>query len=344
MSARLRPIIYIRGFAATEAEIDDTVATPYMGFNTGSTRVRQSYGGKMVPFVFESPLVRLMKDFGYEDCFSKGDFRDVAEAAEGSPEASVWIFRYDEQGDNVSSVGQRKSIEDFAADLRDFIERVKESVVRRDPAAANDFKVYLVAHSMGGLIARSYLQRHCPTVMGGADPMVDKVFTYGTPHRGIDMMGVNVPDLSPLDPFDVGNFNHKRMREYLDLPKDAPVNSLGHQDKNTPKPLFPPERFFSFIGTNHKDYDAFFGLSKRGTGAMSDGLVMMKNAYVGGGPRGYAHRSHSGKYGLVNSEEGFQNLTRFLFGQTRVDVLLHVDQLTLPPKLEERRQECKERG
>jgi hypothetical protein len=30
------PIIYVRGFAATQGEIEDTVADPYMGFNLGS--------------------------------------------------------------------------------------------------------------------------------------------------------------------------------------------------------------------------------------------------------------------------------------------------------------------
>ncbi len=31
------PIVYVRGYAATMSEIEDTVATPYMGFNLGST-------------------------------------------------------------------------------------------------------------------------------------------------------------------------------------------------------------------------------------------------------------------------------------------------------------------
>ena len=34
------PIIYVRGFAATQGEIDETVADPYMGFNVGSAKAR----------------------------------------------------------------------------------------------------------------------------------------------------------------------------------------------------------------------------------------------------------------------------------------------------------------
>lgn len=71
-------------------------------------------------------------------------------------------------------------------------------------------------------------------------------------------------------------------------------------------------------------------MSKRGTGPTGDGLVMMKNAVVDDAPRAFAHRSHSGPFGIVNSEEGYQNLRRFLFGQVRIDARLAVDEITLP--------------
>ena len=125
---------------------------------------------------------------------------------------------------------------------------------------------------------------------------MDKVFTYATPHGGIEMMGLNAPDLGALDKIHVRNFNRDYMRKYLKLSADAPVTSLGG--------AFSPKRFFCFVGTNYKDYDAFFGMSKRGTGPTGDGLVMMKNAVVDGAPRAFAHRSHSGPFGIVNSEEG----------------------------------------
>ena len=64
IAAPYYPIIYVRGYAATMGEIENTVATPYMGFNLGSTKIRQDYDGDIVPFVFESPLIRLMKDEG----------------------------------------------------------------------------------------------------------------------------------------------------------------------------------------------------------------------------------------------------------------------------------------
>ena len=46
------------------------------------------------------------------------------------------------------------------------------------------------------------------------------------------------------------------------------------------------------------------------------------------------HRSHSGHYGIVNSEEGYQNLTRFLFGGVRVYGILDIDNITLPVEIQ----------
>ena len=70
------------------------------------------------------------------------------------------------------------------------------------------------------------------------------------------------------------------------------------------------------------DYAVAGGLSSRAVGARSDGLVQIDNAYVPGAHRAFVHRSHSGRYGLVNSEEGYQNLRRFLFGDLQVVVEL----------------------
>lgn len=339
------PIIYVRGYAATMGEIEDTVATPYMGFNLGATKIRQNYEGEIVRFIFESPLIRLMKDEGYQDAYQNGDLIPQDKAV---PAKSVWIFRYYEPVSEDLGEGERRAIPHFAAELRKFILRVRDQVCGDDAAAKSKFKVYLVAHSMGGLVCRCYLQNICRRGAGDAfpaadvagknreleltglpaDPMVDKVFTYATPHNGIEIAGLNVPDLGSLDRLHVRNFNRGYMRKYLALPDgDGAVNSLDG--------AFPEERFFSFVGTNYRDYSAFFGASKKGTGPNSDGLVMMQNASVKGSPRAFAHRSHSGHYGIVNSEEGYQNLRRFLFGNVRVDVNLIVDEITLPTTIED---------
>ena len=50
-----------------------------------------------------------------------------------------------------------------------------------------------------------------------------------------------------------------------------------------------------------------------------------------GAPRAYIHRAHSGPFGMVNSEEGYQNLSRFLFGNVRYEIELA--QLTIKKDL-----------
>lgn len=182
---------------------------------------------------------------------------------------------------------------------------------------------------MGGLICRCLLQN--PAV-GNADVkgMIDKVFTYATPHNGIEMGGINVPGFLSFN--DMTNFNRKNMASYLAIPgKDQnKANTLGDSG-------FPPERIFCLVGTNSRDYAVAHGLSSFAVGAMSDGLVRIANAYVEGAPRAFVNRSHSGYFGIVNSEEGYQNLVRFLFGNVRATGMLDINTIPFPPDIERAR-------
>ena len=99
------PIIYVRGYAMTPGEIADTVATPYMGFNLGSTKTRQDWQGKVVRHIFESPLIRLMKEYGYRDNYVNG-----AENAESIPAKSVIVYRYYDPADEDFGSGEPLSI------------------------------------------------------------------------------------------------------------------------------------------------------------------------------------------------------------------------------------------
>ena len=313
------PIIYVRGYAMTKSEIEATVATPYMGFNLGATKTRQDWTGKVRRHIFESALIRLMKDYGYRDVYSYG-----TEIVTEIPAKSVVIYRYYEQADADLGSGKVASIPEAATGLSDLIMNIRDQVCANDPQLVADFKVYLVAHSMGGLVCRCFLQNDKVGDMK-AKAMVDKVFTYATPHNGIEVAGINVPGF--LDVWDMDNFNRKEMAKYLGL-KGQPkrVDTLNNK--------FDPNRFFCLVGTNSRDYDVAKGLSSKLVGEMSDGLVRIENATVAGAPRGFVYRSHSGPYGIVNSEEGYQNLARFLFGNVRVDGVLEVEQLPLPPSVQ----------
>jgi hypothetical protein len=338
------PIIYVRGYAGTSGEVEDTVSDPYMGFNLGSTRVRTAWTGKTERLYFESPLVRLMKDHDYTDVYSVGlNKTDIKEFPDGDLDArSIIIYRYYDQVSSVFGEGKQVAMEDFGRGLNDLILKVRKCVCKTDEDRAK-FKVYLVGHSMGGLVIRCFLQN--PKV-GSAEAraLVDKVFTYATPHNGIELEIIgNVPGFFDFN--SVTNFNRERMCQYLGLPeKTERVNTLNG--------MFSPDRVFCLVGTNSKDYTAAAGFSSRVVGPFSDGLVRINNAVISGfdeageasrlSPRAYIHRSHSGYYGIVNSEEGYQNLTRFLFGDVRVDGRLDIRAITLPADVQKKHDEGKE--
>ncbi len=366
--APYHPIIYIRGFAGTQGEIEDTVGDPYMGFNVGSTKSRQVWDGTMRRYYFESPLVRLkdepiwrrteqdpvLSTERYDDVYVNGEDLTAPHPDDATrplrsditlPYQAIAILRYYDDASADFGDAAAHPIEQFAHGLSDLILRLRTLVCRKggkhptrpDETLDNgvdekDFKVYLVAHSMGGLVCRAFLQNR---QIGSADARatVDKLFTYATPHNGIDLRVVrNVPGWAALG--EATNFNRERMAAYLGLPEGTTeVADLAD---------YPPERVFNLVGTNPADYLVAKGLSSWAVGDASDGLVRMDNATtfatIGGqrveSPRAYANRSHSGQYGIVNSEEGFQNLTRFLFGAVRADGYLDVFDVTLPDEVQ----------
>lgn len=336
------PIIYVRGFAMSQGEQDDTTADPFCGFNLGST-VYRATPDKDKParkFIFESPVLRLTTDFGYTDVYDDGlDILDP-EWETPIPPRSIVIHRYYDQASALLGLGKTPAITHFAQGLSELILRVRDLVCADAGCGLtrDTFRCYLVAHSMGGLICRAFLQnpalgddsaRHC----------VDKVFTYATPHNGIDMAGINVPQW--LTAGDMKNFNRDYMAEYLNL--QTRYGATGRVDW-LPEAAFPSEKFFCMVGANRADYQVAMGLSRTFSGHGSDGLVKIENASVWGVDAqgqvsqpcatAYAYRSHSGYFGIVNSEEAYQNLTRFLFGDIRVDIWADVMQVTLPDAIQ----------
>jgi pimeloyl-ACP methyl ester carboxylesterase len=308
------PIIYVRGYAGSEGAVENTVNLPYYGFNLGSTQVRTGPDGEPDFFIFESPLVRLMKDHGYADIFARVDDSGAVRLLNGEedryrdesfPLRSLWIYRYYDRTSERSGDGKRDDIETLGENLGLLLD-----FVRRKTGAP---QVHLVAHSMGGLVCRSLIQR---VLKERACELVARLFTYATPHRGIHFrrgLGflTSVRDLLGLN--DSDTFGPARMREYLDFPTTWDAERLHETGEH-----FPAERVFSLIGTNHTDYN----LARLAVGPGSDGLVQMDSAYVQGSSRAFVYRSHSGPLGIVNSEEGYQNLQRFLFGDTSVKIEL----------------------
>lgn len=343
------PIIYVRGYAMSRAEIDETTADPFCGFNVGSTAIRATPDPKTPPrkLIFESPLVRLQSDYGYLDVYEDGVDIGDPDFTEALPKKAVVIYRYYDEASTLFGTGKTPEIETFAKGLGDLILRVRDLVCKneKNKVSPDEFRCHLVAHSMGGLVCRAFLQN---PALGSAKARacVDKFFTYATPHNGIEMAGINVPEFLGMN--DINNFNRDRMSKYLAL--DAVYKKTQRVDW-MPEEIFPSERVFCMIGTNRADYNVAAGLSRTFSGNGSDGLVRVANASVWGinkqgvfsepSATAYCYRSHSGHFGIVNSEEAYQNLTRFLFGDVRVDLWLDVSGVRVPQSLEEKDAEGK---
>lgn len=348
INSPFHPIIYVRGYAMTKNEIDDASADPFYGFNLGSTIYRAVTDRSKPPskFIFQSPLIRLITEHQYEnvyrdgcDILDKGWEYDATGKPTGNELASrsLIIFRYYDIASSLLGNGKTPSIKELAKALGDLILRTRELICKNAANQVNeeDFRCHLVAHSMGGLICRALLQNSANDPQN-ARRFVDKFFTYATPHNGIEMAGLHVPGW--LSKYDMNNFSRETMAKYLGLdqnpqPKDQRVDWIREE-------MFPAKNVFCMVGTNRSDYDVAMGLSRTFAGNGSDGLVKIENATLRGlksdGTPGapcakaFAYRSHSGFYGIVNSEEAYQNLTRFLFGNVRVDLWLDITDIRLP--------------
>jgi len=354
--SRYLPIIYVRGFAATQGEMDQTTADPFNGFNLGSTVYRAVPDKKASPrkYVFESPVVRLMSGFGYKDVYEDGsDILDpewernaLGEPTENRLRArSIIIHRYYDECSTLLGTGKDPSIKEFARKLGQLIIKVRDLLASNPDSGIHpdEFGCYLVAHSMGGLVCRALLQNRSLDPHNAAR-YVEKLFTFATPHNGIDVLGTNVPGWLKL--LDVDVFNRQSIAKLMGIGdlygKTEATQRADLIDDRCP---LKPDRVFCMVGTNRMDYEAFAGLSRAFVGQGSDGLVRIANATLTHrAPDGtltecakaFAFRSHSGYFGIVNSEEAFQNLARFLFGDLRVDVFIDIDEIRLPAALQKR--------
>ena len=161
-----QPIVYIRGYAGSTSGIDAQVDDPFYGFNKGATHVRVGVANDPIFYQFEGPMLRLMIDHGYS-LLVQGDQRAYLEGADdGSVDPkSIWVYRFYDQAattfvkpphrslaDRVIGKLHRSvtsdgfNIEEAAVGLYKLVEEIQRKT-RAD-------RVILIAHSMGGLIAR----------------------------------------------------------------------------------------------------------------------------------------------------------------------------------------------
>lgn len=361
------PIVYVRGYAMQRSDIEETFYDSYYGFAASAVYKKQTQAenGYLMPDLFEGQLIRFMKSkfgnsqstrYGYADAINSSPDDFIA----SNPSRSIWISRFYD----VDFIQDRvRSIESHALELTDLIvNRIPQQLIAlgMDPKSLKeDYKVILIAHSMGGLVCRTILQNTLPNFNKGTKKIssildVDKIqhpenlihrfITIGTPHKGIDLG--NIPDIienvitSSLNPYDSNIFKPTRMRQYLELGdlKNPKTKNPDEDDykfdlHSLGKSTYPIKNCLCIIGSDYNSYSAV----KFATGSFSDGLVKQDRAYMVSGEKPadghtygedktafYAnvHRAHSGYKGIVNSAETFENIHRFLFGDIKVRIAM----------------------
>ena len=334
------PIVYVRGYAMREGEREETFHDAYYGFAATSVEKRAAPAPDYFRAdMFEGQLIRFMKlgQYAYADATNRG-----LENCTGNPSRSLWVSRFYDKDVIKDTL---RSIEEHAEDLRQLVcETIPARLRSVDVdlgANLKDFKIILVAHSMGGLVCRTLIQNLLPAKKEAPRDWIHRMVTLGTPHKGIDLG--RIPDflertlVRKANPFDANIFEEKRMRKYLKLRDDYEPHSLGPVDS---KQAFPAKRCLCIIGSDYESYSAV----QHATGTFSDGLVKQDRAYVVAGKpdangkysqeqKSYwanVHRAHSGRRGIVNSYESFENIHRFLFGDVKADIYLENLVLSTP--------------
>ena len=323
------PIVYVRGFAPTGSSRAQAFHDDFYGFADSSVNQQEVAPApdgtpRFGLDIFEGQLVRLMKEWNYRDAYNGG-------LAPGDPTRGLWMCRF---YDRDFLEGQVRPIEDHARELLELITLTipaalypgcqlitNESGARVLSAPPpDDYKVILLAHSMGGLVCRTVMQNLLPAQGVRASDRIHRFVTFATPHGGIEFGNLPVWLQQGIggtfDPLDGAMFQPARMRQYLCLPDTEPLNSLDG--------AFPEERCLCLIGSDYRSYteDLAGAATEALTGNRSDGLVKQDNAFIAGAYTANVHRAHSGTRGIVNSAESYANMQRFLFGDVQVGIAL----------------------
>jgi len=158
-------------------------------------------------------------------------------------------------------------------------------------------KIFLIAHSMGGLICRFAIQYD---IFGFRDK-VAKFITLATPHGGASLADKLILGKNFINPGskDLEHLDPDWVKKYLGGTK---INKNNFISQNN---------CYCVVGCNYKDY----GITKGLVGGRSDGLVMQNEAFINGVGKTFVYCTHSS---IRNNRESYEITKRFFFGDVRM--------------------------
>ena len=329
------PVVYVRGFAVSQSEIEETVADPYMGFNLGSTKTRQVWDGRMRKFFFESPLVRLRDEVvwlnaadgiqrsarRYDDVYVDGEDLTAPDPQDPTkplrpdialPYQSIVIFRYYDEASESFGTGESPH-----RALRAGTERPDPEIEdARLPAGARSH--HAATRSTTGSPRRisastwSRIPWAASSAARSSRIPSSEATTLAAPSTSSIRTRPRTTASTADRPQRAG-MGDVRRREQLQpaedggLPRASPRSrGLRGRPRRLRRHEFPPRPYLQSRRQQPRRLPRrarHLGLG--GSGEDSDGLVRIENATTHGGdaqgrtrlPRAFAHRSHSGHYG-----------------------------------------------
>lgn len=334
----VRPIVLIRGYGGLDTAEERNLT--HQGFNVGSYYPHKRGQNYIYPgFV----LSMIRSKYGYQDATNTIGYYSREQSGVPDPlpdkvatlprshfegsvlldpfslqemlergvdmRRTIWVFRYYDLG--------TRTFEAYRAALMRMIELIQDVVELQTGAREG---VNVIAHSMGGLIARDTLQIGYKT-KEAAHAAVNKLVTLGTPHQGISFQRLPRLDWLGLSAEDELEAFHPETQSNAGQP--GSFKNFGRS--------FDPQRLLCVVGTNYVEYSRLASLANRlfslpGEGGLlynrSDGLVKHSSAQIPDAYRTFVHKAHGGYNSLVTARESCEVAMRFLYGNTRMRVFL----------------------
>lgn len=150
------PVIFLHGHAFTSGSDPAYSLDAFNKLQLGLFEDKYRIGGTFLPNQKKS-------DFVYGE-WGKVNFPITVKA-------TYYLNVYNVEGELINEPSNQESISTYAQRLRDVIDLVKYRTGRD--------KVNIVAHSMGGLVAREYIKNY------GGESSINKLIMIGTPNHGI---------------------------------------------------------------------------------------------------------------------------------------------------------------
>ena len=341
-ASSLHPIIYVRGYAMTARRDRRDHRRSVLRLQPRVDGLPRDPRSKTRPprkFIFESPLVRLRVRLRLPGRLRR---RRATSCDDGLDRArsrvrSIVIYRYYDSASTLLGDGEDAGHRGRSrSGLSDLILQRARARLRATPRTRSTPR-RLPLLSRRPLDGRARVPRVPAERERSARTRrarcVDKFFTYATPHNGIDVgrhQRAGVADGSS----DIDNFNRERMAEYLDLEHRLREDGAGRLDPGGGVSV----RARVLPGRHEPQRLRGRGRACRGrsSGTAATGWCASRTRSVCGVKANGAalravrrqrivYRAHSGFFGIVNSEEAYQNLMRFLFGDVRVDLWVDVE-------------------